>query len=140
MCGGIYVNRSRAILASKLGRPLSPSDHAHHDDEVRDNDTAKNITLMSAAEHNRHHKIGSVHTDDTKRRISASVLKAIDAGKMDHKKILQGTEQAMAKLDDDKVRYIRGSKESSRTLGRKYGVSKTVVLAVRNRKTWRHVQ
>ena len=67
---GIYVRKSRVLLAAKLGRALSPAEHAHHDDEDRTNDTAGNIELLTAAEHNQHHKTGTKHSAETKQKIS----------------------------------------------------------------------
>ena len=87
VCGGIYIHRSRAILASKLGRPLTPADHAHHDDEVRDNDTSKNLTLMSAAEHNRHHKTGSRHSAESRAKTSDTLKRLYATGLMKAKPI-----------------------------------------------------
>jgi hypothetical protein len=79
--GGIYVRRSRVILASKLGRALTPEEHAHHDDEDRDNDTATNINRLSSAEHNQHHKTGTNHSAATKERISEGLSKAYVDGR-----------------------------------------------------------
>lgn len=78
---GILVHRSRAILASKLGRPLTPAEHAHHGDENRSNDAPGNVERLTAAEHNRHHKTGTKHTPEAKRRISAGLKKAIAEGR-----------------------------------------------------------
>lgn len=79
--GGCYVRRSRVVLASKLGRALTPEEHAHHEDEDRDNDTPMNLGQLSPAEHNRHHKMGSKHTEDAKARISESLSRAIREGR-----------------------------------------------------------
>ena len=81
VCGAIVVHRSRAVLASKLGRALTPQEHAHHDDECRDNDAPDNVEPLSAAEHNRHHKTGSKHTEQAKARISAGLKRAIAEGR-----------------------------------------------------------
>lgn len=81
--GGLYVHRSRAILASKLGRPLLPSEHAHHGDEVREHDLPGNLAPLSAAEHNRHHKTGTHHTEAAKRRIGDGVRRAYEEGRRD---------------------------------------------------------
>lgn len=78
---GLYIRRSRVMLAAKLGRPLLPSEHAHHDDEARDNDSTENIVLLSAAEHNRRHKLGTQHADETRQRISAALKRAYEDGR-----------------------------------------------------------
>lgn len=50
-----------------------------------------------------------------------------------------GTDHYLAKLNPEKVKCIRESSLSSRKAAERYGVSKTVINDVRNRKTWRHV-
>ena len=44
-----------------------------------------------------------------------------------------------SKLTEKEVREIRSSNESSRALGRKYNVSKTVILQIKRRQKWAHV-
>lgn len=79
--GGAYVRRSRVILASKLGRALTVEEHAHHGDEDRNNDVPGNIESLSAAEHNKHHRTNSRHTQDTKNRIRLSLKQAYMDGR-----------------------------------------------------------
>ena len=78
---GYDVRRSRVLLAAKLGRALTPQEHAHHSDEKPSNDTPDNVELLTAAEHNRHHKIGSRHTEATKKRIAVSMRRAYAEGR-----------------------------------------------------------
>jgi hypothetical protein len=85
--GGMYVHRSRAILASKLGRALTPSEHAHHGDEIREHDTPGNLEPLSAAEHNRHHKTGSRHSEASRAKTSATLTRLYAAGVMAPKPI-----------------------------------------------------
>lgn len=77
-CNGYEVRRSRVILASKLGRALKPGELAHHGDEDRDNDSARNLEPLTAAEHNRHHKTGTKHRHESRAKTSAT-LKALFA-------------------------------------------------------------
>lgn len=79
---GLLIHRSRAILASKLGRALTPADHAHHDDEDRGNDTRGNLELLSAAEHNRHHKTGKKHRPESRAKTSATLKRLFAEGRM----------------------------------------------------------
>ena len=79
--GGCCIRRSRVVLASKLGRALTPDELAHHCDEDRDNDSPGNVQLVSASEHNRHHKIGSVHSEEAKSKISEGLRRAIKEGR-----------------------------------------------------------
>lgn len=87
--GGMYMHRSRAILASKLGRALMPSEHAHHEDEVRDHDVPGNIKSLSAAEHNRHHKTGFLHSEASKAKTSATLKGMYAAGTMQPRAIVK---------------------------------------------------
>lgn len=81
VCNGIYVRRNRVMLAAKLGRALLPSEHAHHDDENRNNDAPGNVELLTAAEHNRHHKTGTRHTPAVRERIAKSMKQAYSDGR-----------------------------------------------------------
>lgn len=94
--GGIYVRRSRVILASKLGRALTPQEHAHHGDEDRENDGAGNLAPLSAAEHNRHHKTGSRHRPESKAKAAASVRAAFAEGR--HRRIPITNRNAKGKI------------------------------------------
>lgn len=79
---GCYVRRSRVLLASKLGRALTPREHAHHDDEDRDNDAVDNLELLTAAEHTRRHKTGSKHRAESKAKTSATLKRLYAEGSM----------------------------------------------------------
>ncbi len=136
--GGVYIRRSRAIATANLGRIIGPDEHVHHQDG-RENDVPEHLEVLSPAEHMRHHKVGAKHTDEAKKRIGESVTKAYEEGRIE-RRYLVGSEQKQAKLDDEKVRHIRASTESASSLAKQYGVSKKVVLAARNFKTWKHVK
>lgn len=78
---GISVRRSRVILASKLGRPLLLTEHAHHGEDGPFEDTPANLEVLSAFEHNQHHKTGSRHTAEAKSRIGAALKRAYAEGR-----------------------------------------------------------
>lgn len=50
-----------------------------------------------------------------------------------------GEDHGMAKLTDDQVREIRASTLSHRELGRRFGVTHTMVGYIKRRQSWRHV-
>jgi hypothetical protein len=81
IAGGCCVRRSRVVMASKLGRALLVTENVHHRDEDRTNDSPDNLQLIGTAEHNRHHKTGSKHSEKSKRRISAGLRLAISEGR-----------------------------------------------------------
>lgn len=80
-CGGIYVRRSRVLLAAKLGRALTSADIAHHGDEDKQHDSPQNLVLQSAAEHNQHHKTGARHSTATRARIAEGVRRSYAEGR-----------------------------------------------------------
>lgn len=51
----------------------------------------------------------------------------------------RGTNNYIAKLNDEIVRLIRGSSLTNRELAKMYGVWPGTIQAVRNRKNWSHV-
>lgn len=79
--GGCYIRRSRAVMASILGRALSVDEIVHHANEDRNDDSPGNLELTTAAAHNSHHKTGSTHSSETKKRISRGLRKAIAEGR-----------------------------------------------------------
>lgn len=56
------------------------------------------------------------------------------------KRNMYGVKHKLAKLNDDLVRYIRQSDKGCTTLAKELGVSKTLILKVRWREIWTHVE
>lgn len=79
--GGIYVKRSRVVMSSILGRRLLPSELVHHCSEDKTDDSAGNLEIISPAEHNRHHKVGTSHSTETKIKIGNGLRAAIAEGR-----------------------------------------------------------
>lgn len=80
VAGGCSVRRSRAVMASILGRPLRAGEHVHHRNEDRVDDRPENLEVVHQAEHNAHHKTGSRHRADSKAKASASLKRAYQLG------------------------------------------------------------
>lgn len=80
--GGYCIRRSRVVMASILGRALSPKEHVHHRNENRDDDRPENLELIDPVSHNQHHKTGSTHTEETKQRISEALRHKFKIGEM----------------------------------------------------------
>jgi hypothetical protein len=135
---GIYVRRSRVVLASKLGRALTPAEHAHHRDEDRNSDVPGNVELLTAAEHNRHHKTGSKHTAASRAKTSETLKRMYAAGVMTPHPTI-GSRQWCAKLTEESATSIKHSTERTAALVKKHGVSRTVIKQIRSGKIWRHV-
>lgn len=138
ICGGMGVRRSRAIMSSMIGRALLDSEHVHHKNENINDELPSNLQLMSPAEHNRSHKTGFVHSDETKNKIGETLKKRYESGEKTAS-VRFGEDNTSAKLNPDLVRMIRASGQSAYSLAKELGVSKPTVLAVRNHKTWKHI-
>jgi hypothetical protein len=138
ICGGMYIRRSRVVMTSVLGRTLLESEQVHHKDENVNNDSPSNLKLLSANEHNKHHKIGRKHSSLSKRKISESLKKSYENGEK-QASVRFGEENTSAKLTVEQVIEIRASNLSSRNLGIIYGVSKTNILHIKANKIWRNL-
>lgn len=51
----------------------------------------------------------------------------------------KGIHNGNAKLNEDKIKFIRKSSKKGTILGAQFGVSKNTISHIKNRKTWRHV-
>lgn len=138
VANGIYVRRSRVILAAKLGRALTAAEHAHHEDEDRDNDIADNIQTLSPAEHNRHHKTGTKHRAESREKTGSTLRMLYQSGVMTPHPII-GSKQWCAKLTEEQAGRIKHSTEKTCVLVDRYGVSRTVIKQIRNGKIWKHI-
>ena len=82
------------------------------------------------------------YSDNNKHAFSSGLKKPSNVNKNGN---MQGEKQAHSKLKESDVRYIRinciknGGKLSSLDLGVKFGVTRSNILAVISRKTWKHV-
>jgi len=56
----------RLVMARMLGRVLTPEEHVHHVNGVKDDNRQENLTLMDWADHSREHRI-------MERRLSAMI-------------------------------------------------------------------
>lgn len=79
--GGVDVRRSRAVMSAHLGRALLPTEHVHHKNENRDDDSPENLELLTATEHNQHHKVGATHSKEAREKISLGLKRAIAEGR-----------------------------------------------------------
>ena len=79
--GAILVRRSRAVMTSMVGRVLLSEEHVHHENGDRSDDAPPNLRLLTSLEHNRLHKTGGRHSNETKDRIRTSLKKAYALGR-----------------------------------------------------------
>ena len=50
-----YVKRAVLVAEKKIGRPLRGGEVVHHDNEIKSDDSPKNLFVMTEAEHKRLH-------------------------------------------------------------------------------------
>jgi uncharacterized protein YbdZ (MbtH family) len=66
------VRRCRYVLW-EAGVVIPKGSHIHHKDENRLNDTRGNLEVLTKAEHHRHHALGHIVTEASRRKISESL-------------------------------------------------------------------
>lgn len=136
---GIYVRKNRVLLAAKLGRALTDEEHAHHEDENRENDTADNLVSLSPADHNRHHKKGSKHKPESREKTSASLKNAYAEGRHSRPAPIdqRGEKNKNAKLTEEQVIEIRKASGTKTEIGKSFGVSRSTIRLIKNGNTWK---
>jgi hypothetical protein len=104
-----YVKRAVVVVEALLGRPLVNGEDVHHINGIKTDDRPENLRVMNRSDHMREHN--------------------------------QGTRNHSAKLTEDDVRAIlaaAGHERRTETMKR-FGVSRTVVRLIQERKLWKHV-
>jgi hypothetical protein len=112
----------RLVAVAFIG-PIPPGYQVNHKDGDKNNNHVSNLEIVTARENTAH---------------------AIKMGfRKDLSVTQRGENNPTAKLCDDAVRSIRAAAVSKRgdiaRLAEKFGVSGTLILAVRNRKIWTHI-
>lgn len=75
------VERARMLMAIKLGRPLESHEIVHHKNNNSEEDSEWNLELTTQAEHNKHHKTGTRHSEEVKEQIGRAVHFAYQEGR-----------------------------------------------------------
>ena len=71
---GNKIDEHRYIMEQYLGRSLSRNEVVHHKDEIKNHNEIENLELMSLSEHSRKHRLGRELSEDTKQKISDSLI------------------------------------------------------------------
>lgn len=103
----------RAVLLAFVGPPPSPKHQAAHVDGNPRNNRLDNLRWVTAKENNAHKRL--------------------------HGTYVLGTETKTAKLDDEKVSFIRQSDLSGPELAKMFGVTRRTIDRARNGTGWPHV-
>jgi len=81
-----------------------------------------------------------VHNDDRAENLTYKTMTDNMADKYRHGTMPMGEGHPQAKLTEQDVRHIRASKLTNTELSHAFGVSRTTIRLVRQRRTWRHVE
>lgn len=120
---GGTIMAHRYSLSLKLGRMLEHPMMACH--------TCDNPGCV-----NPNHLFEGTRSDNVRDAMMKGRLKPCPPDAIHHPR---GQRYPSAKLNDEKVRLIRGSDLSSRKLAQQYGVSANMILLIKSRKNWAHV-
>lgn len=141
--GGLYVWKNRLVLTERLGRRLLRSEHAHHKNDDKGDDSDRNIELKTAGDHNRHHKIGTHHSDVSRKKTSSTLKDLRKRGLWKPGAPPHGEKNWSAKLTAAKVRKMRKLHADGmgyHRLGKMFGVSKPAARAAIRSTTWSHIK
>lgn len=81
-----------------------------------------------------------IKTDNREINLRWATRSENEEDKILHGTMNQGTRHHKAKLNDDMVRKIRKDNRPSRVIAREIGMDKSIILDVKNRKIWKHVE
>lgn len=75
-----FVAEHRMVLERKLGRFLSPDEHGHHINGVKDDNRPENLEALHITEHRRHHAANV--SPDTRQKMSTGIRRAVAEGRI----------------------------------------------------------
>lgn len=110
------------LMELHIGRPLRKNEVVHHINGNRQDNRIENLQLLTRVEHSRMHAIESQ---------GKGLCYDIS------KEARRGEDHPQAKLNWEKVKYIRSSDKSTKELCQMFGVSKSVIYSVKSNKKWR---
>lgn len=127
----VYIHRE--VMENKLGRKLKKGELVHHKDTVKLNNDPDNLELSTESTHGKIHY--NLKTDKQKYEFARSNPEG--KGKK-----LKGSEHPNSKLDENKVKEIKlklneGNTQTS--IAKEFNIDRSVIRAIKYRRSWKHV-
>ncbi len=110
------------IMERHIGRKLRKGEVVHHINGIKTDNRIENLQLMTSSEHSRLHAL-----DRQLKGLCYDISK----------ETRRGEQHSKAKLNWDKVEYIRASDKTTKELMQMFGVSKSAINKVKSYKLWR---
>jgi hypothetical protein len=141
LADGSVVDEHRYLMTTLLGRELSNDEHVHHRDENKKNNSLDNLVLLSKEEHLALHRKELIERTRLLLVCAACAKAFYVRGSYYRRKHKNGqtvfycsrycSGSGKVEFSPQQVEEIKNSKESLRSLGKKYSVSHTLIQRVR---------
>jgi hypothetical protein len=79
-----YIFEHRVIAEMNCGRFLKPGEDVHHKNEIKHDNRIQNLEIISHSAHTVLHNLGSVQSEETRRKISDEAKKRFSNKKITH--------------------------------------------------------